>query len=745
MKGLGLSHSMTAKIRPNCLTMPNRFSLLLGLALAAISSAQRPENIEKRVDALLSKMTLEEKLGQMSQTGFPRFDEDLKKQVRSGRWGSFYNGGSPEQKLELQRIAIKESRLGIPLIYGQDVIHGHRTIWPIPLGQAATWDPELVRQASRITAAEASSVGIHWTFSPMVDIARDPRWGRIAEGYGEDPYLGSALTVATIRGYQGENLWQTDSIAACAKHYVGYGAAEGGRDYNSTWIPENLLREVYLAPFHAAKKAGVASYMSAFNAINGVPASGNPFTLRQVLRKEWGFDGFVVSDYESVKELIAHGYAADEADAALKAITGGVNMEMVSTTYWEHGKELVKSGKLKMAVLDQAVREILRVKFRLGLFDGRALASHTPILRSTKEALAVAKRLAAESLILLKNKDGALPLKPTGGKVAVIGPLADAAADQLGTWATNDTTGVVTPLAALRSEFGDRVIYVPGMKDDRDRSQDGFPAAVEAAKQADVVLVFLGEDSGLSGEASARAHLDLPGAQAELVEALAKTGKPLIGVVMAGRPDTLGPTAEKLKAILYSFHPGTMGGSAIADVLMGKVSPSGKTPVSFPQTVGQIPIPYNHLSTGRPHDDDDHYTTGYADETASPAYPFGFGLSYTTFSYSNIRINSSTTAPSGKVLVTADVRNTGAVEADEVVQLYAHRVAASVARPVRELKGFRRVHLKPGQTVSVTFELTGDALRFYDQSMKLVCEPGTIEVWVAPDSISGVKGSFRIL
>lgn len=723
--------------------MQKRFSVLSALFLVCTAGAQQPRNIEHRIDALIRQMTLEEKLGQMSQTAFPEINDKIKQEVKAGRWGSFYNGGSLAQKLELQKIALS-SRLGIPLIYGNDVIHGFHTIWPIPLGQAATWDPDIVRQACRITAREATSDGIHWTFSPMVDIARDPRWGRIAEGYGEDPHLGSQMTIATVRGYQSDHLELPDSMAACAKHYVGYGAAEGGRDYNSTWIPENLLREVYLAPFRAAKDAGIVSYMSAFNAINGVPASGNSFTLRQVLRKEWGFDGFVVSDFESVKELIHHGYAADEADAALKAISAGVNMEMISSTYWKSGKGLVDSGKLPMATIDQAVREILRIKFRLGLFDGRALTPPALVEKPTTESRALAQKLASESAILLKNERSTLPLSPSLGKIAVVGPLADDPADQLGTWATDDTSGVVTPLASLKSEFGDRVLYVKTLKDDRDLSHAGFSEAVAAASKADMVLFFLGEDTGLSGEASSRAHLDLPGAQNDLILELAKTGKPLVGIVMAGRPLTLGPSAEKLSAILFSFHPGMMGGPALIDILTGRVSPSGKTPVTFPQTIGQVPIPYNHLNTGRPHNDEDHFTTGYADETSSPAYPFGFGLSYSTFSYSNVVVTPKVVSPRGTVTVTGEVTNTGQREADEVVQLYIHRPVASVARPVRELKGFQRKHLKPGEVGHVRFELKVDDLSFYNQSMKRVCEPGEIEVWIAPDSASGSRGQFRI-
>ena len=712
------------------------------------ATAAPPADIERKIDALLARMTLEEKLGQMSQatTSGPLTDQ-RKEEIRKGRWGSLYGGGTAAQRAEAQQIALTESRLGIPLIYGQDVIHGFHTTFPIPLGQAASWDPALVRQSARIAAREAAGAGIHWTFSPMVDIARDPRWGRVAEGYGEDPYLASAMSAAMVHGYQGDSLDAPDSIAACAKHYVGYGAAEAGRDYNTTWIPENLLRDVYLKPFQAAKEAGIATYMSAFNSINGVPASGNEFTLRQVLRNEWKFDGFVVSDYTAVHELIAHGYAADARDAALKAIRAGVNMEMVSTDYWDNGKALVDAGQLDLKTIDEAVREILRVKFRLGLFDGRTLPGN--VQGSHGEALAVAKQLATESLVLLKN-DGALPLAKSVGKVAIIGFLADSPTDQNGTW-VGEPIGTVTPLTALRQALGEsHVIYARGLRGSGDTSRDGFAAAVEAARAADAVLLFLGEEASLSGEASSRAHLDLPGLQQDLAAEVAKVGKPCIAVILAGRPTTFHVVAANMRAVLYAWHPGAMGGPAIASVILGDAVPSGKLAITFPRTVGQVPIYYNHLNTGRPPSETgpaarDKFRSKYLDVSFTPEYPFGYGLSYSKFDYSRAKGSAPQVKLGGTLVFSADVANTGNVEADEIVQFYTHQLAGSVARPVRELKGFQRIHIRPGEKRTVTFTLSTDDLAFYNSQMKLVTEPGAFEAWIAPDSVSGQKIDFAVV
>ncbi|MGC8639946.1 MAG: glycoside hydrolase family 3 N-terminal domain-containing protein [Isosphaeraceae bacterium] len=717
-------------------------------------------DIENRVRSLLDRMTLEEKLGQMSQAAYPgKIDDRFKDEIRHGRWGSLFNGGSLEEKTQLQRIAREESRLGIPILFGQDVIHGYKTVFPIPLGQAASWDPELVSRAARVAAREVYAHGVRWTFSPMMDIARDPRWGRIAESLGEDPYLASMLAAAMVLGYQGDSLAAPGSIAACAKHYVGYGAAEAGRDYNSTWIPESLLRDVYLKPFEIARQAGVASYMTAFNSLNGVPATANAFTLRQVLRKEWGFQGLVVSDYTAVHELIEHGFAADAKDAAWKAIDAGVDMEMVSTDFHDHVKSLIHGKQLDPRLIDDAVRNILRLKFRLGLFDLEMPVAEKGSVMPAPAALEIARKLAAESLVLLKNENRALPLARAVGKVAVIGPLADSPADQLGAWAMFTDQGAVrTPLAALRHVLGEkRVVHVPGLKNSRDTSVDGFAAALGAARSADVVLLFVGEEATLSGEAHSRAFLNLPGAQEALAAEVARAGKPVIAVVMAGRPLTLGDFARRVSAILYAWHPGTMGGPAIVDALFGDVVPSGKLPVTFPRAVGQVPIYYAHLNTGRPPSPKDLgivpgspraqtiYRSEYIDIDYKPAYPFGFGLSYTHFDLANLRLSARELPLGGSLTVSADLTNSGRFEADEVVQLYTRDLVASVSRPVRELKGFRRVHLRPGQKVTVSFTLRPPDLAFHDSRMRPVTEPGAFRVWIAADSTSGLEGEFKVV
>jgi len=677
-------------------------TLPAAVAMAAVTMTNAwgaGADIEKRIDDLLARMTLQEKLGQMSQASFGRggLSDQVRQQLQQGRWGSFLNAGTIEDKNALQRIAVEQSRLGIPLIFGRDVIHGYRTVFPIPLGQAASWDPELIERAARIAAREASAVGIHWTFAPMMDITRDPRWGRVAETLGEDPYLASRLAAAMVHGFQGDSLDNPETIAACAKHYVGYGAAEAGRDYNSTWIPEGQLRDIYLHPFHAAREAGVATYMSAFNAINGVPASGNAFTLRKVLRQEWGFDGFVVSDWSSVVEMIPHGYAADEKDAARKALAAGVDMEMVSTSYYDHLKELIDEGKVPVKLVDDAVRGILRVKFRLGLFEHPYADPARQSVLLAGEHLEAAKKLATESVILLKNENRTLPLAKSVGKVAVVGPLADSPADQMGTWTPDGRPGdVQTPLAAIRKLLGaSRVVYAPGLAKSRTTDTSGFAAALKAAESADAVLVFLGEERILSGEARCRAFLDLPGAQEALVETLAEAGKPIVAVIMAGRPLTFQKVARRAAAVLYSFHPGTMGGPALADLIFGAAVPSGKLPITFPRTVGQIPIYYAHLNTGRPPSpsllgiptgtpqNPKGYVSMYLDVDFTPEYPFGYGLSYTTFEYTNLRLSARSIPLGGSLGVSVDVKNTGDFDADEIVQLYVRDPVASVCRPVR--------------------------------------------------------------
>ena len=742
-----------------------RRSFAASIGLIVVSSlalhGASPADVEKRIDALLAKMTIDEKIGQMSQATSLEslLSEKNRAEIRSGRWGSFLNAAGPAERAEAQRIALKESRLGIPLIFGRDVIHGYRTVLPIPLGQAASWDPELVQAGARVAGREAAAQGIHWTFAPMLDITRDPRWGRIAETMGEDPLVTSRLGAAMVRGFQGDKLDAPDSIAACAKHYVGYGAAEGGRDYNTTWIPEIQLREVFLRPFYAVRQAGVATYMSAFNNLNGVPTSGNEFTLRQVLRKEWKFDGFVVSDWNSIIEMIPHGYAADEKDAAFKGLRAGVDMEMISTSYHDNLKSLVAEGKIEQKLIDDSVRNILRVKFRLGLFDKGLPVATVEAGTPDDAALAVAKKLATESLVLLKNQGATLPLKKEIGKVAVIGPLANSPVDQMGSWVMDGQADEVrTPLAALRERLGEfRVAWAAGLKTSRDTSHDGFAEAVEAVRGADAVLMFLGEEMILSGEAHSRAYLNLPGAQEELVDEVSKTGKPLVVVILAGRPLTFQNVTAKAGAVLYAWHPGTMGGPAIADVLFGDAVPSGKLTVTFPRTVGQVPIYYAHLSTGRPPSENElgipagtpvdpkGFTSKYLDVDFTPEYPFGFGLSYTSFEYTGLRVSAPQLRSGEKIEVSADVANTGARDADEIVQLYIHAPAGSVARPVRELKDFRRVHLKAGERQRVAFQLGTGEIAAYNAALRLATEPGKYQVWIAPDSVRGAGGEFTVL
>lgn len=718
--------------------------------------------VEEKINALLSQMTLDEKIGQMNQLSFNGNVEEMIPFIKEGKTGSLFNVVDPVQANALQRVAVEESRLGIPLLMGRDVIHGFKTVMPIPLGQAATFDPQVVEEGARVAAVEASSTGVRWTFAPMIDIARDPRWGRIAEGCGEDTYLTSVLGAAMVKGFQGDSLNHPASMAACPKHFAGYGAAEGGKDYNSTFIPERRLRNVYLPPFEAAAKAGAATYMTSFNDNDGVPSTGNTFLLRQVLRDEWGFDGFVVTDWASASEMMNHGFAADEGEVAMKAVNAGVDMEMVSGTFLKELPRLVKEGKVAEETVDEAVRNILRIKFRLGLFD-RPYTDENLQVMYAPDHLETAKRAATESAILLKNEGEVLPLGASVKTVAVVGPMADAPHDQLGTWAFDgEKERTVTPLQAIREAMDGKVqvLYEPALVCSRDKNRQGINRAVAAASRADVVLAFVGEESILSGEAHSLADLNLQGAQRELIAALARTGKPLVTVVMAGRPLTIGDEVEQSSAVLYMFHPGTMGGPALADLLWGKAVPSGKTPVTFPKMVGQIPVYYAHNNTGRPASkqeillDDIPLEAGqtslgctsyYLDAGFDPLFPFGYGLSYTTFRYSEPKL-SATELKSGDVLtVTFDLENTGRYEGTEIAQLYVQDKVGSVTRPVKELKRFTRVSLKPGEKKTVTFELPMEELAFWNIDMKRVVEPGDFNLWVAPDSQSGTPVAFKVV
>lgn len=725
--------------------------------------AGKDKLVAARVEKLLSQMTLEEKIGQMNQISSFGNIEDMSVLIKKGEVGSILNEVDPVKVNALQRVAMEESRLGIPLLIARDVIHGFKTIFPIPLGQAASFNPEVAETGARISAIEASSVGIRWTFAPMIDIARDPRWGRIAEGCGEDTYLTSVMGAAMVKGYQGDSLNHPSSIAACPKHFVGYGAGEGGRDYASTFIPERLLRNVYLPPFEAAAKAGAATYMTSFNDNDGVPSTGNEFILKNVLRDEWKFDGLVVTDWASASEMMSHRFAANEKEVALKSVNAGVDMEMVSYTFIKYLPELIKEGKVKQSTIDNAVRNILRIKFRLGLFDNPFVDENQPSVMYAQSHLEAAKRAAVESAVLLKNDNEVLPLKENVKTVAIVGPMADAPHDQLGTWIFDgEKAHTQTPLKAIREMYGDKVqvVYEQGLAYSRDKNTEGIARAAAVAARADVVLAFVGEEAILSGEAHCLADLNLVGAQSELIRALKKTGKPLVTIVIAGRPLTISKEVELSDAVLYNFHPGTMGGPAIADLLFGKEVPSGKLPVTFPKMVGQVPIYYAHNSTGRPALGNETLLyeipleagqtslgnrSFYLDAGVSPLFPFGYGLSYSTFAYSNVRLSANTYSKDDLIKVTFDLENTGKYKATEVVQLYVQDKVASVTRPVKELKRFERVTLKPGEKQTVLMEIPVSELAFWNINMVKVVEPGEFALWVAGDSQSGNEVMFKVV
>ena len=706
--------------------------------------------VEARVSDLLAQMTLEEKVGQMSQLA-PAWEGDLEAEIRRGRVGSLLSITDVREINRLQRIAVQDSRLGIPLIIGNDVIHGYRTIFPIPLAESCTWDPDLIERASRIAANEAAACGTNWTFAPMVDICRDPRWGRIAEGAGEDPFLGAAMARARVRGFQSGDLVAGRRIVACPKHYVAYGATETGKDYDTVDISERTLRDVYLPPFKAAFDEGAGSVMSAFNEINGIPASANPFTLRRVLREEWGFNGVVLSDYNAIRELIAHGFAADLKEAAAKSVLAGVDMDMMGDAYSSHLVELVREGRVPEVVVDEAVRRILRLKVMLGLFDqpytDETLHERVVLAPAHRE---VALEVAHKSMVLLKNEGNLLPLSPRT-KVAVIGPLADDHQAPLGCWhCAGRPEDVETVLEGIRAVWQGPVTYVQGCSV-ADDTLDEFDEAVEAARSADVALLVLGESAAMSGEAHSRAHLGLPGRQRALLEAVYATGTPVVVVLMSGRPLAIPWMAEHVPAILLAWHGGIRTGRAVADILLGEVNPSGKLTASFPRTEGQIPVYYAHKNTGRPvHGEgtmqfDEPYRSSYLDEPNTPLFPFGYGLSYTTFAYSDLKVETPVVGTEDTLVVTAVVTNTGGRAGEEIVQLYVRDLVGSVTRPVKELKGFRRVSLEPGEQKMVRFEVPVSELGFHGPTMEYIVEPGAFRVWIGPSSAEGVVGSFEVL
>src|SRR5437773_6716100 len=708
-----------------------RHILILTTLLAAPASAQN-------LDSLLARMTLEEKLGQLNLlSAGGRASPEQMQLVRAGKLGGLFNVIGAENTTPVQRIAVTESRLKIPLLFGLDVIHGYRAIFPIPLAEAGSFDPEAAEATARAAGQEAAAFGINWTYAPMVDIARDPRWGRIAEGSGEDPHLGSLMAAARVRGFQ-------QNIVATAKHFAGYGAAEAGREYNETEISERTMREVYLPPFKAAVDAGVASLMSAFNDISGVPASGNAWLTDAVLRREWGFSGFGLSVWTSVAELINHGIAGSQAEAGRRALTAGVDMDMQSGIYVDSLAALVRATRIRMPVVDSAVMRILRAKTRLGLFRDPYRPRTAP---PTSETRSLVRRVAGESIVLLKNERSLLPLDPKSGTIAVIGPLADNKEEPLGPWHTQgQAADDVTVLQGIKAKVpaAPQVLYAQGSGIE-DSSTAGLAAAVAAVRQAKVAVLVLGERGDMSGEAASRSSLDLPGVQQQLLEAVAATGTPVVLVLMNGRPLILPWASDHVPAIGEAWVLGVGAGNAIADVLLGDVIPRAKLPVTFPRVLGQIPLYYNHRNTGRPPDVNNKYTSKYIDVPVTPRYPFGFGLSYTTFGYSTLKLSTARARVSDTVTATTTVASTGSREGTEVVQLYVRDEVASVSRPVRELKGFKRVTLKPGESRAVDLRVALRDLWFYGLDMKRVVEPGTFRVYVGPNSAEGLEERFEVV
>lgn len=728
------------------------------LLLVSFSLFAQKKSYEQRADSVLALMTLEEKVGQLVQysgawaTGAEteRPKEGSDELIRKGKVGSFLNITGAKETKRLQKIAIEESRLKIPLIFGLDVIHGYASTFPIPLAEASSWNPALVEKSARMQAIEASSAGIHWTFSPMVDIARDPRWGRIMEGSGEDPYLGSVMAAARVRGYQGNDLSANNTILACVKHYAAYGGAEGGRDYNTVDLSERNFRDFYLPPYKAAVESGAGSLMASFNEIGGVPSSASKFLMTQILRNEWNTDAFVVSDWNSIGELIPHGVAKDLKHAAELGINATVDMDMEANAYYYHLADLVREGKVDIKLVDDAVRRVLIAKFKLGLFDDPYKYCDEEREKKTlvsKEIVEATKEVALESIVLLKNEKNILPLSKELKSIAVIGQLAKSKDNPLGGWSgMSDSNRVISILEGIKNKVGGKIKinFAEGCKF-KGNDKSGFDEAVKAANQSDVVIVIVGEGRYMNGEAASRATLDIPGVQEDLLKELSKTGKPIVVVLMNGRPLTIPWLQENIPAILEAWNPGISAGNAIADILFGDVNPSGKLPVTFPRYVGQIPIYYNHKNTGRPYDPKNHYTSYYMDLENTPLYPFGFGLSYTTFEYSNLKLDKKEIKKDESLKVSVDVTNTGKYEGKEVVQLYIRDLVGSVTRPVKELKDFVKINLKPGETKKVEFTITPDKLKFYDIDMNYVVEPGDFKVFVGTNSVDVKEANFKVV
>ncbi|HVZ80373.1 MAG TPA: beta-glucosidase BglX [bacterium] len=713
----------------------------------------KTSSIDLKVNSLLSKMTLAEKIGQLVQySPWKSTEEKIQGETGEGGVGSLLNVFGADKTNAWQKIAMEKSRLHIPLLFGLDVIHGYKTIFPIPLAEDCAWDPALTEKAESVAAQEASAAGVRWTFAPMVDVSREPRWGRIAEGSGEDPTLGSILAAARVRGFQGKDLADPHSIAACAKHYVGYGAPVAGREYNTTDMSEVTLREVHLPPFKAAVDAGVRTLMSAFNDLNGVPTSGNRHTLREILKGEWSFKGFVVSDWASVQQLVSHGYAKDDKDAALKGMLAGVDMDMQSGVYRDYLAQLNKEGKLPLNVINDSVRRILKVKFELGLFDHPYTdASQEEALTLTPDSLATALEDAERSIVLLKNDKDLLPLSKDLKSVAVIGTLADSKKDPLGPWHCRgeevmDKVSTVLEGIQAKVSKGTQVLYAPGVGTEDNGTDKALQEAVETARKCQVAVVVAGETQDMSGEAASRTSIDLPGRQEEMIKAIQATGVPVVLVLMNGRPLTLPWEAEHLPAILESWFLGVQHGRAVADVLFGDFNPSGRLAVTFPRNLGQVPIYYAQMNTGRPNIGKEKWESKYIDSPSSPLFPFGFGLSYTTFDYSDLALDAKSIHPAGSLQVSLTVRNTGKVEGTEVVQLYVRENVASITQPVRKLVDFRKITLAPGASQKVQFTLPGSKLSFFNGQGHAVTEPGPFTLWVAKDALDpGLSDSFELV
>ena len=712
-------------------------------------SAQKPTTIAQKVDSVLRLMTLEEKIGQLNQysgdwnhTGPITKDGDKQSQIRKGQLGSMLNIVGVDHTSTLQELAM-QSRLKIPLLFGQDVIHGLKTTFPIPLAEAASWDIPAIERSARIAAKEAAATGIHWTFAPMVDISRDPRWGRVMEGAGEDPFLGSVIAKARVKGFQGNGLGRLDAVMACAKHFAAYGAAIGGRDYNSVDMSERMLHEVYLPPFKAALDAGVATFMNAFNDLNGVPATGNRYLQRTLLKGQWKFNGFVVSDWGSVGEMIAHGFVQDNREAAKVAITAGSDMDMESRSYLHNLADLVKQQQVPIALVDDAVRRILTKKFEMGLFDDPFRFSNPQreqAVWNDPAHKAAALDMAKKSIVLLKNEQQVLPIQASIKKIALIGPFMKAVRDNLGFWSyewPDDSSAIATQYAGIVNRLPeDAIVHYAKGCNINDTDSSGFAAAIAAAKDADIVVMSMGEARDMSGEAKSRSSIQLPGMQEALIKAIHATGKPVVLLINAGRPLIFNWAADNVPAIVYTWWLGSQAGNAIGNVLFGEYNPSGKLPMTFPRSEGQIPIYYNYYNTGRPAKDEHNlfYVSAYTDLPNTPKYPFGYGLSYSKFQYAPMQLSDTVLKGKQTLTVKVQVSNLGKYDGEEVVQLYLRDLTASVVRPVKELKGFQKILLKAGETKEVIFKVTTDDLRFYNEALQHIWEPGEFHIMVGTSS-----------